>query len=326
MSDEIILSIIVPVYNTEFYLQECLVSLLQQDLSNYEIICINDGSTDNSLEILKKYSERHSVIKVYSQDNKGLSATRNRGIDLAEGKYIYFMDSDDILEEYSLKYIIEKMRLNNLDLFVFDAESFFDEENTVNFELIEYDKKKSFGFYETGALLLDDLVKDRVFSSSVCLYVVKKDILIKNNLEFIENIIHEDEAFTVETFLNAGKSLHENRTFFKRRIRSESIMTKQRNEKNFIGYYKVFNRLHKYLKKDTKAINKRLATIFNTLFSIHHSLDETSKNNVYIEYEDVLEKAKANNYYTFTNWLRHYNTFTNSLYRILLSFRDMVNK
>ncbi len=92
------ISVIVPVYNVEEYLRECLDSVVNQTLSDLEIICINDGSTDNSLKILKEYAKKDSRIKVIDKKNEGLSATRNLGIDIATGEYIGFLDSDDWID------------------------------------------------------------------------------------------------------------------------------------------------------------------------------------------------------------------------------------
>lgn len=95
-------SVVIPVYNTENYLKECLNSIMNQTLDEIEIICINDGSKDNSLELLLEAASKDHRISVYTQKNSGLSVTRNRGAELANGKYIYFMDSDDILDKNAL--------------------------------------------------------------------------------------------------------------------------------------------------------------------------------------------------------------------------------
>lgn len=324
MSKELLLSIIVPVYNTESYLKECLDSLLEQDISEYEIICINDGSTDNSLDILNDYSRMNKKIKVLSQENKGLSATRNRGIELSKGKYIYFMDSDDLLERNSLSYIISLMEKEELDLYVFDGESFIDELNKNDFELINYDKKHSYGIYNSGKLLLSDLVRDRVFSPSPCLYITRRDILISRSIFFIEGILHEDEAFTVEVFLNVEKSMHENRAFFKRRIRQDSIMTKPKTVKNFNGYYTVLKRLHNYL--EIKPVRKRVAIIFNSLFDIYSSFSDQEKQEVQEQFLEILFLAKENNYYTIGTWLKHQNKLTNTVYSALVHLKKSLAK
>ncbi|MDH6314239.1 glycosyltransferase involved in cell wall biosynthesis [Parabacteroides sp. PFB2-10] len=102
------LSLIIPVYNVEAYLEECLDSCLEQDIphSDYEIIAINDGSPDGSLAILERYAAKYPNITVLSQENRGLSATRNRGIEVAKGEYIWFIDSDDWIEKNCLSSLL----------------------------------------------------------------------------------------------------------------------------------------------------------------------------------------------------------------------------
>lgn len=106
-------SVIIPVYNVEPYLSACLDSVCHQTLRDIEIICINDGSTDRSLDILQCYAERDSRIQVYSQENRGPGEARNAGIYRAHGEYIQFVDSDDMLEPDALLYAYEKQKQKN---------------------------------------------------------------------------------------------------------------------------------------------------------------------------------------------------------------------
>ena len=104
-------SVVIPVYNTESYLAECIDSLIHQPYENFEAICINDGSTDKSLQVLEDFAQKDGRIKVINQKNQGVSAARNAGIDAAVGDYIIFLDSDDFLAEnclYIFSQIIEK--------------------------------------------------------------------------------------------------------------------------------------------------------------------------------------------------------------------------
>lgn len=320
MNGEIILSVVVPVYNTDKYLEKCLNSLLNQDLNNYEIICVNDGSTDKSLSILKRYSNDHENIKLVTQNNSGQSVARNKGLQLARGKYLYFMDSDDILEENSLTYIISELEKYDLDMYIFDAVSFLDDSDQNNFEVINYDKGHSYGFYERGSYLLADFVNNHVFTPQPCLYVTRKGFLDEHNISFIEGIIHEDEAFTVEAFLKAGKVIHENHHFFKRRIRPGSTMTNKITEKNFIGYYHVLKKLNKY--RNNKAVRKRLSIIFNTLNEIYEQLDENEKKKNFSLYSEIHKLAKENKYYTPVKWLQYNNRYTNFIYRTLSKLKQ----
>ena len=99
------ISIIIPVYNVEKYLDECINSAVNQTFDDIEIICVNDGSTDGSLEIIEKHASKDKRIRIISQEHKGVGSARNAGLDAAKGKYIYFMDSDDYVELNALKRI-----------------------------------------------------------------------------------------------------------------------------------------------------------------------------------------------------------------------------
>ena len=112
------ISVILTVFNTAQYLKDCLESLLKQTYTNMEIICINDGSTDNSLEILYEYAQKDSRIKVYSQENQGIASSRNTGLNLAEGDYITFIDSDDIISENAMATAINTAISNNSNLVI----------------------------------------------------------------------------------------------------------------------------------------------------------------------------------------------------------------
>ena len=116
-----ILSIVVPCYNSEEHIERCLNSLINQNLNeqDYEIIVINDGSTDNSKKHVENIKKNHKNIRLYYQENKGLGAVRNRGMEIAKGKYIYFIDSDDYLAYNTLGAIVDCLIKFNLDLIGF---------------------------------------------------------------------------------------------------------------------------------------------------------------------------------------------------------------
>uniref|UniRef100_UPI003864C4B3 glycosyltransferase family 2 protein n=1 Tax=Methanobrevibacter sp. TaxID=66852 RepID=UPI003864C4B3 len=112
-------SVIIPVYNVEKYLKECLDSVCNQTLANIEIICVNDGSTDNSLAILNEYAQKDGRIKIISQENQGLGAARNRGLEDASADYVYFLDSDDYIELTTLEKLFNNAVSNSSDVVLF---------------------------------------------------------------------------------------------------------------------------------------------------------------------------------------------------------------
>ena len=119
------ISVIIPIYNTEKYVEECIRSIQRQTLQEIEIICVDDGSTDKSLEVVRSINDNR--ISVYKEKNSGQSVARNRGIDNAKGKYLYFMDSDDVLASDALEKLYIYAETNALDIVYFDAMSFWDD-------------------------------------------------------------------------------------------------------------------------------------------------------------------------------------------------------
>ena len=120
-----VVSVIVPVYNVEQYLPQCLDSIVNQTLKNIEIICVNDSSTDNSLNILNHYAEKDPRIKVVTQPNGGAGAARNRGLSLAAGKYLSFLDSDDFFEPDMLELAYNKAVCDKADFVVFQSDQYY---------------------------------------------------------------------------------------------------------------------------------------------------------------------------------------------------------
>src|SRR5690554_3713943 len=129
------ISLIIPVYNVEKYLEKCLNSCMNQDISEeeYEIIIVNDGTKDSSLSIALKFEQKYKNIKVYSQENQGLSAARNKGLSLAKGEYVWFIDSDDWIKENCLKSITDKCFKENLDALAIAAANVIDGKNERRF-------------------------------------------------------------------------------------------------------------------------------------------------------------------------------------------------
>ncbi len=243
-------SVVIPVYNTEEYLREALDSIVNQTLRDIEIICVNDGSTDDSAEILDEYAKKDSRISIITQENKGLSCARNAGIMKARGKYIYFMDSDDILETTALEELIPVMEEKDLDVMFFDGESFAEDPELITaYYQTAYRRSRAYNDVYEGAELLKLFRSEHKYNPVVWLQVYKTSFLRENDIYFIPGILHEDNAFTYSTFLNAKRVSHTNKAYFHRRLRGNSIKTKAADFANVYGYYKCFwNMLETYAK------------------------------------------------------------------------------
>lgn len=184
------ISIIIPVYNVEQYLQDCLDSVVAQGCSDYEVICINDGSTDGSLTILEEYQQKYPQITIISQPNKGLSAARNAGIQAAKGDYIFFLDSDDWIEPDTLEILAEK--LSGEDLVCFNGRRYFEDGTTEEPDGgIEENQLTGWEYYNKYAL-----VSRKFHFVCTVLRLYRREYLLKNDLFFEEGIYHEDNLFT----------------------------------------------------------------------------------------------------------------------------------
>ncbi|WP_339316210.1 glycosyltransferase [Oceanobacillus sp. FSL W7-1304] len=279
-----LISIIIPVYNVEEYLQECLDSVLHQTYKNIEIIAINDGSSDNSLEILKTYALKNENIKIISQENSGQSVARNKGIKIATGKYIYFLDSDDYILPETFEHLIGTMEENNLDLIRFVAEPFADGLD------IKLDKKQ-YNFnnfinpnkiYNKEEFLKLNLL---TYSASPVLYIVKKDVLTKKNILFKPGIVHEDDLFNVEVFLNSTVTMYDPTSYYKRRYRPNSTMTTKSIEgrkKSFDSRCIILDELNILLeqytdKHEINLIKQRIRALTASLIYKYDDIDKSYK-------------------------------------------------
>ena len=208
-------SVIIPVYNTEAYVEQTLRSIMGQTLRDIELIVVNDGSTDGSLSVLERIATGDDRIRLYTQPNKGLSQTRNAGIARARGEFIYFMDSDDLLEP--------------------DAPWF------------DYRRAKYFGTEVCdGTDLLRRMLALHCYRASACLSFIRTAYLRGLGLRFYPGILHEDELFTPQLYLGASRAGGIERAFFKRRIHGDSIMGRGFSRRNLEGYTTVLRELNRF--------------------------------------------------------------------------------
>lgn len=275
-------SVIIPVYNTGKYLESSVSSIQEQTLQDIEIIIIDDGSTDDSPAILKKLSESDARIRLFVQSNQGQSAARNLGLDNAQGDYIYFMDSDDILELNALSSCYEKCHSQNLDVVIFDAEIFFESgvKEKTGFNYIRSGKIDDKLY--NGAELLEELLNKNLFKAVPWLFFVKRALIEKIELRFFPGIIHEDELFTPILYLAAGRMGYIPSVFFHRRIRENSTMTNRFSKRNLTGYFTVIENLKIYSIRSesrVKIIVEKL--IENIVISIS---DQSGSMSVYLRY------------------------------------------
>jgi len=194
------LSIIIPVYNVEKYISRCLDSLIYQGLpyNDYEILIISDGSKDRSIEIANKYTEKYENFKVINKDNGGVGSARNKGISLAKGKYIYFIDPDDYLAANMLGIVVDYAEKNALEILTFLTRQ------TLASDLKETQSKQITDLnvdVTTGI----EYIANNYYSNEVWWFLIQRDFLEKINIKFIEGRWMEDAIFTAKTFVNSQR-------------------------------------------------------------------------------------------------------------------------
>ena len=213
-------SIIIPIYNVEAYLRDCLESVLRQSFSNWEAVCVNDGSTDGSAVILEEYASKETRIKVISQINGGLSSARNTGLKAAKGDYILFLDSDDWLEDNALEVLAG--RVGGEDMLCFSGRRFFESEGKYHDPdcLTECLYRSGMDYYNANALQRRDFA-----FVCVVLRIYRHSFLEENGLCFKEGIFHEDNLFTPQVCYFARRVKVLNRCLYDYRVRDNSITT-----------------------------------------------------------------------------------------------------
>lgn len=278
---EDLITIIVPVYNVEKYLEESIRSIINQTYKNIEILAINDGSTDGSLELLKKLSYEDDRIKIISQKNKGLSGARNTGIDSAKGNYIMFLDSDDIFSTNELLESLYKIaRKDSSDIVFFKYKT--KNEITKREKILEINLSKE--SYILSEFLKEIAEKNRCYYGfiSACTKLYKKDIFFK--LRFKEGIYYEDTEIFLRLLLEAKKISFLNQVGIEYRVgRVGSITTSTRKIDDMLKVGIFIEEFHKELQeKDQKKIESLVNMILNNLYFVYFFsirkllLDETN--------------------------------------------------
>ncbi len=191
------ISIIVPVYNTELFLDKCLESLYEQTFKDYEVLMINDGSTDGSLKIMEKYQNKSEKFQIIQNLNKGISFSRNLGLSEAKGDYIAFVDSDDFVSPDFLKILYNKAVESNADIVVCNYIIYNYENNTE----IKYPFKLKEGLYKKPKAL-KHLIYDCRINYYVWNKLWKRSVLVENNINFLD-MCFEDTDFSIKAFYNA---------------------------------------------------------------------------------------------------------------------------
>ena len=303
-----IVSIIVPIYNSDQYLYECIESIINQTYKKLDILLINDGSTDSSLSICKSFKNKDKRITLIDQKNSGVSSARNRGIMNAKGDWIMFVDADDYLNKDSIE-----LALNNIkdDDYYYFFSSRINERKTIVLDNINKKEKL------IKEILMWNKYNYDEFNSRVLNHIYNRKMIINNNVLFNNEICNgEDMLFNIEYFLCASKMIIINSSIYNYRVNSNSLthsVNKKIVEKDELFHKYLFKLLDKYNMYDLKEIAKirsPLGGIITCCYSYYfhkNNKNDSSEIELLINkklYHDALEKMS-----TCKEYLSNYQYF-----------------
>ena len=243
------LSIIIPVYKTEQYLHRCLSSILDQDVDRdrYEVIIVNDGSPDNSQTIIDEYCVKYDNVSCLVQTNQGLSMARNNGVDVAQGNYIWFVDSDDWVEPQSINYILAECHYNP---------------DLISIHKVGVEKTEVYSSHTTSGC---NILLSRNFEHGAVYYVYSTKFWNRNSLRFVSGIYHEDSEFTPRSLYRAKTVRVITPPLYNVYCNAESI-TRTINPKKSYDLLIVAERLSKF--RDEQVVESEIKSVFNYLISV----------------------------------------------------------
>lgn len=232
-------SVIIPCYNVEKYLDEAVQSVLNQTYRNIEIILVDDGSTDDTSSICDRYADKYELIEVIHKTNGGLSDARNTGASRASGEFVYFLDADDYISSEMLGNLVEAMEREGADFTFFDSNT-VDELGNGGVDPKIYIRSLPGPKVRPGCDWIRLLLEGGQYSACVPLHFYRRSFLVKNQLKFEKRLIHEDEHFSFWAYMKAQRVLRSDGAFYYRRLREGSILTGAKAKTMFCGAAFIF--------------------------------------------------------------------------------------
>ena len=305
-----IISVIIPVFNSEKYLHQCIDSILNQKIKNIEIICVDDGSTDNSLRILNEYKNIDTRVQILTQNNQHAGAARNYGLTYAHGDFIHFIDSDDWIEDNLYYDFLNNSLHNQCDIFMFSYNKYDDMTH----------KKNSTKYFDSNKLSINKIInsqlyKDYFLRAPIAPWnkIYKRQYIIEHNLNFDSLIIANDRSFYLKALLYNPKILISNINYYNYRINNKNSLVGIKRISNFNCHFKSFDMIKDLYYNTTNYFTildlflldikyfyeKSYELDFSTGIKIKRMIQEYFNNNK--KYFDILEKYKEKQVSKFYN-------------------------
>lgn len=279
------LSIIIPVYNIEDYISKCLKSILSQRFQDYEIICVNDGSTDNSLAVLHSFNDKR--MKIIDKKNEGSGIARNIGLEKAVGEYVFFVDGDDWLEENSLQIILNEADRLKTDILIFGGLSYYDNKSQNGGYSADKLPKKYLNKVFSSKDIKKDIFK---FPSTAWTKLYRRDFLQKNDIKFQEIKVGQDQLPFFHSMILAERIALLPQNLYCYRKNRKGAVTAVKKKKNFSPVY-VFYAVEEVLQKTGKLEEYKdifVKRYFNKATSWLGKFQEDIKKEYFEEYIKLL--------------------------------------
>ncbi|WHF51235.1 glycosyltransferase [Chryseobacterium gotjawalense] len=278
MINKPLVSIVVPCYNVEKYVEACISSVILQDYENWECILINDGSKDNTLDLIKSFESRENRIRVFTQENFGLSATRNKGIENANGEFLFFLDSDDILSNDAISTLVSSFQNNDIVTGITTSAAFSNNNNNMTrLSQLLHPKEGTITFenshfevlVRTMEIGLTPVAQNRLY---------RKDFIDQHQLRFKSGILHEDELWFFETMLLAENVKFINKETYFYRIDNQDSITKNVGDRNLESYIQVMEEIiKKYSQHEQFNIIAKWYSVYIKKIFLDFAVRERSK-------------------------------------------------
>lgn len=281
-----LLSVIVPVYNVEKYLKRCLESILVQSWNDYEIILVDDGSTDSSAQICDLYAEKYEMIRVIHKDNKGLSDTRNRGIEEASGEYVYFPDSDDWLEPNTFSELSDVIEELTYDIISFNRGFVTSEEDKLISAKSRIQKL-------SGKQALLEMLKQSDVTGFANDKIYRKKLFLDNDIEFPVGKYYEDLGTNYKLFLKATKVYVTNQKYYHYLITNPDSITQSWNEQKLQDMFGFYREIYysPLIREKFEELEIEILQAFY-INGLIHILSSLYKSNISAQYSDIEKDIK----------------------------------
>ena len=286
------LSIVIPVYNVENYIPQCLESILNQSFKDLEVICVNDGSTDNSLSVLQDYKVKYDRIIIIDKKNEGSGIARNAGLSIAKGEYVYYVDGDDWIEDNALEKIIVKADELNTDILIFGGLSYYEGKGKNGGYSADKLPKEYFNKVFSSKDIKKDIFK---FPSTAWTKLYRRDFLIKNNIKFQDIKAGQDQLPFFHSMIKAERIALLPENIYCYRKNRKGAVTSVKKKKSFSPIY-VFYGVEEMLKSEN-LLDDYKSIFVNKYFSKATSwlgkFQDDLKHDYYLEYLKLLEHVKS---------------------------------